>query len=62
MKIFVIVIKSFIFCLFNRNSYHGNSPYTMGITGIGTWKQSFANGFGIHHVSFIDGITLNIMG
>lgn len=32
-----------------RNAYHGNSPYAMGLTGLSTWKQSFANGFGIHH-------------
>ena len=34
-----------------RNCYHGTSPYTQGLTGLGTWKSGFANGFGIHHVS-----------
>lgn len=32
-----------------RNAYHGNSPYSMGLTGLGSWKHVFANGFGIHH-------------
>lgn len=32
-----------------RNSYHGASPYTIGLTAHGTWKHNFANGFGIHH-------------
>ncbi|CAL4113114.1 unnamed protein product [Meganyctiphanes norvegica] len=35
-----------------RNSYHGASPYTMGLTAHGTWKyKGLANGFGVHHVS-----------
>ena len=34
-----------------RNCYHGTSPYTQGLTGMGTWKYPFANGFGVHHVS-----------
>ena len=34
-----------------RNSYHGASPYTAGLTGISTWKHKFPNSFGIHHVS-----------
>nr|XP_053634647.1 alanine--glyoxylate aminotransferase 2, mitochondrial-like [Cherax quadricarinatus] len=34
-----------------RNSYHGASPYTAGLTAQGTWKYNFANGFGIHNVS-----------
>lgn len=33
-----------------RNSYHGGSPYSMGLTGAGRTKFPFANGFGIHHV------------
>lgn len=33
-----------------RNSYHGASPYTVGLTAHGTWKHNYANGFGIHHV------------
>ena len=33
-----------------RNSYHGTSPYSQGLTGLGTWKYPFANGFGIHNV------------
>ncbi|KAK8740980.1 hypothetical protein OTU49_002807 [Cherax quadricarinatus] len=32
-----------------RNSYHGASPYTAGLTAQGTWKYNFANGFGIHN-------------
>ncbi|XP_064398530.1 alanine--glyoxylate aminotransferase 2, mitochondrial-like [Halichondria panicea] len=32
-----------------RNCYHGTSPYTQGLTGMGTWKYPFANGFGVHH-------------
>ncbi|KAG7163147.1 Alanine--glyoxylate aminotransferase 2 1-like [Homarus americanus] len=32
-----------------RNSYHGASPYTSGLTASNTWKYNFANGFGIHH-------------
>ncbi len=37
---------------FYRNGYHGTSPYTQGLTGMGTWKSGFANGFGIHHVNW----------
>uniref|UniRef100_T1JJ22 Alanine--glyoxylate aminotransferase 2, mitochondrial n=1 Tax=Strigamia maritima TaxID=126957 RepID=T1JJ22_STRMM len=33
-----------------RNSYHGGSPYAMGLTGTSRWKHNFPNGFGIHHV------------
>lgn len=33
-----------------RNAYHGDSPYTMGLCGVGSWKHSFPNGFGVHHV------------
>ncbi|XP_055927910.1 alanine--glyoxylate aminotransferase 2, mitochondrial-like [Argiope bruennichi] len=32
-----------------RNSYHGATPYSIGLCGIGTWKHSFPNSFGIHH-------------
>ncbi|XP_002126953.2 alanine--glyoxylate aminotransferase 2, mitochondrial-like [Ciona intestinalis] len=32
-----------------RNAYHGGSPYSVGLTAHGTWKHSYANGFGIHH-------------
>ncbi|GIX77645.1 alanine--glyoxylate aminotransferase 2, mitochondrial, partial [Caerostris extrusa] len=32
-----------------RNAYHGDTPYSVGLCGIGTWKHSFPNGFGIHH-------------
>nr|XP_039265912.1 alanine--glyoxylate aminotransferase 2, mitochondrial-like [Styela clava] len=32
-----------------RNAYHGAGPYTIGLTAHGTWKHSYANGFGIHH-------------
>ncbi|KAG0730050.1 Alanine--glyoxylate aminotransferase 2, mitochondrial [Chionoecetes opilio] len=34
-----------------RNSYHGASPYCIGLTAQGTWKYGFANGFGIHNAS-----------
>lgn len=33
-----------------RNAYHGDTPYSIGLCGIGTWKHSFPNGFGMHHV------------
>lgn len=33
-----------------RNSYHGASPYSAGLTAHGTWKYNFAHSFGIHHV------------
>jgi len=33
-----------------RNSYHGASPYTNGLTAHGNWKYGFANSFGTHHV------------
>lgn len=33
-----------------RNSYHGASPYTMGLTGNSASKFPLANGFGMHHV------------
>ncbi|XP_061472138.1 alanine--glyoxylate aminotransferase 2, mitochondrial isoform X2 [Rhineura floridana] len=29
-----------------RGGYHGSSPYTMGLTSIGTYKYGLANGFG----------------
>jgi len=32
-----------------RNSYHGMSPNTMGLTGHSTWKQNSPHYFGIHH-------------
>jgi len=32
-----------------RNSYHGASPYTMGLTGLSVSKFPLANGFGCHH-------------
>ena len=28
-----------------RNSYHGGSPYTIGLTAHGTWKHGYANGW-----------------
>eukprot|EP00128_Syssomonas_multiformis_P014060 Colp12_sorted_trinity150504_noHs@31228 len=33
-----------------RNAYHGMSPYTMGLTNLGTWKYNMPHGFGVHHV------------
>ncbi|CAK8689102.1 unnamed protein product [Clavelina lepadiformis] len=32
-----------------RNCFHGSSPYTAGLTAHGSWKNAYANGFGIHH-------------
>lgn len=32
-----------------RNSYHGMSPDTMGLTAHSTWKQNIPQGFGILH-------------
>ena len=31
-----------------RNAYHGDSPYTVGLTAHGTWKHSYANGYNIN--------------
>lgn len=31
-----------------RNAYHGASPYTMGVTAVGTWKFNLPVGFGVH--------------
>jgi len=31
-----------------RNSYHGMSPYTMGLTSLNTWKYSVPTGFGVY--------------
>lgn len=36
--------------IFLRNAYHGASPYTMGMTAVGTWKFNHPVGFGIHQV------------
>lgn len=32
-----------------RNAYHGDSPFTMGVTAHHTWKFQVPQGFGIHH-------------
>lgn len=32
-----------------RNAYHGMSPYTMGITAVGTWRYNVPTTFGIAH-------------
>ena len=37
--------------IFYRNGYHGASPYTMGMTAVGTWKFNHPVGFGIHQVT-----------
>ncbi|GFS49694.1 alanine--glyoxylate aminotransferase 2, mitochondrial [Trichonephila inaurata madagascariensis] len=37
-----------------RNAYHGDTPYSIGLCGIGTWKHSFPNGFGMHQPLHID--------
>lgn len=42
-----------------RNSYHGASPYTMGLTGSGKCKFPLPNGFGVHHVSRTKNLTFN---
>lgn len=34
-----------------RNAYHGMGTATMGMTGMGNWKQPFPQGFGVHRVS-----------
>ncbi|XP_078531060.1 alanine--glyoxylate aminotransferase 2, mitochondrial isoform X2 [Lissotriton helveticus] len=31
-----------------RGGYHGASPYTLGLTAVGFFKQGLANGFGCH--------------
>ncbi|XP_015906962.1 alanine--glyoxylate aminotransferase 2, mitochondrial [Parasteatoda tepidariorum] len=33
-----------------RNSYHGDTPSSGGLCGMGTWKHSCPQGFGVHHV------------
>lgn len=33
-----------------RNSYHGMSGQTMGLTNLNTWKYSVPHGFGVHQV------------
>lgn len=37
-----------------RNSYHGMSNFTMGVTGLNNWKQPMPLGFGIHHAKLPD--------
>ncbi|MGH7131974.1 MAG: aspartate aminotransferase family protein [Phycisphaerales bacterium] len=37
-----------------RNCYHGMSPFTMGISGLHTWKQPMPQGFGVHHARMPD--------
>lgn len=39
--------------IFKRNGYHGSSPYTMGMTAVGTWKFNHPVGFGIHQVKLV---------
>lgn len=34
-----------------RNAYHGMGTATMGMTGMGNWKQPFPQGFGVHRVA-----------
>eukprot|EP00210_Caulerpa_lentillifera_P007415 g7086.t1 len=41
---------SFDFIAF-RNGYHGMSQATMGMTGMGNWKQPVPQGMGIHRVA-----------
>ncbi|KAK4337381.1 hypothetical protein RND71_043867 [Anisodus tanguticus] len=33
-----------------QNCYHGCSPTTLGLNGIGEWKHKLLSSFGIHHV------------
>ncbi len=37
-----------------RNSYHGMSSFTMGLSGLSTWKQPIPHGFGVHHARLPD--------
>jgi len=37
-----------------RNAYHGMSSFTMGLSGLHTWKQPIPHGFGIHHARLPD--------
>ncbi|CAB4032191.1 alanine--glyoxylate aminotransferase 2, mitochondrial-like, partial [Paramuricea clavata] len=37
-----------------RNSYHGASPYIMGVTAVGTWKFNHPVGFGVHQTMNAD--------
>lgn len=37
-----------------RNSYHGGSASTMGLTSHSTWKYNYPHSFGIHHVMVPD--------
>lgn len=37
-----------------RNSYHGMSGATMGLTSMGSWKYNVPTGFGIHHAMNAD--------
>lgn len=34
-----------------RNAYHGMSPYTSGLCGVGGYRHHIPGGFGIQHVS-----------
>lgn len=34
-----------------RNAFHGCSPYTMGLCGVGYCKHPIPNNFGIHHTT-----------
>jgi len=37
-----------------RNGYHGMSNFTMGVSGLNTWRQPMPLGFGIHHARLPD--------
>ncbi len=37
-----------------RNAYHGMSSFTMGLSGLHTWKQPIPHGFGVHHARLPD--------
>jgi len=37
-----------------RNAYHGMSNFTMGVSGLNTWRQPMPLGFGIHHAKMPD--------
>lgn len=52
--VFICLINKYAFAtkklFYFRNAYHGDTPYSVGLCGIGKWKHSFPNGFGMNHV------------
>lgn len=37
-----------------RNAYHGMSPYSMGLAGVGSCQHAVPKGFGVHHTTCPD--------